>query len=383
MPMPDSDNRLLLVLPSWVGDAVMATPALVRVREAFPGAYIGAMARPGIDRLLEGVTTPGGQAVIDEFHVLRPTGVLGPKHAAAKIRPRRYGRALLFTGSFSTALTVRVAGVPSRIGYDRDGRGFLLTKRLKPPRAQDGPRAGSWAVVPAVSYYWHAAGALIEPGDAVPLVPPPLDDPLRASLGVPDEARMRLGISAADRDEAAGVRTSAGISGATAILNPGGNNPAKRWPADRFALLADHLAQRHGLTVLLNGSPAEAELCRRISEGARSDPIVLPEHGSTLGALKALAADSAVMVTNDTGPRHIAAAVGTPVVGLFGPTDPRWTTLPVPEGREEILVADPTLPASEITNDHPERCAIDRIGLEDVIVATDRVLASSRSAAQG
>ena len=377
MPPPSTDNRILLVLPSWVGDAVMATPALVRIRESFPGAFIGAMARPGIDRLIDGLATPSGQSVIDEFHVVRPSGVMGPKHAASKLRPRCYARALLFTGSFSTALAVRVAGIHERIGYDRDGRGFLLTRRLKPPRAE----SGGWAVVPAVSYYWHAANALIDPRLPLQLTAPPLDEPRRVRIdlpgGLPVDASMTLPITNADRAEADAVRASAHIAGPTAILNPGGNNPAKRWPANRFAALADHLADQHNLTVLINGSPAEADLCRAISDGARTQPVVLPDHPHSLGSLKALAADARLMVTNDTGPRHIAAAVGTPLVSLFGPTDPRWTTIPVPGSLEVILIADETLPPGEISNDHPERCAIENIPFEAVMSAADGMLMDS------
>jgi len=79
------------------------------------------------------------------------------------------------------------------------------------------------------------------------------------------------------------------------------------------------------------------------------------------------------MVTNDTGPRHIAAAFNVPLVSLFGPTDPRWTTIPAPGG-EQILVADPTLPESEVADDHPERCAIERITLQSVREASDRAI---------
>lgn len=380
--MPDRSAilRLLLVLPSWVGDAVMATPALVRLRESLPGVFLGALARPGIDRLLDGLTTPDGTPVIDEFHAAHPTGVLGPKFVAAKIRPRRYDTALLFTGSFSTALTVRVAGIPRRVGYDRDGRGFLLTSRLHPPRRE----GGGWALVPAVSYYWFAASALIDPEAPADLSAPTLTNPYRAPTLLPPGPALRLAVTTRDLEEAHRVRTSAGLEPGRpfAMLNPGGNNPAKRWPPERFSALADHLADRHGLTVLVNGSPAEGDLCRAIAAGARTARAVpLPDHAHTLGSLKALCRDARLMVTNDTGPRHIAAAFGTPTVALFGPTDPRWTTIPTVDPgtgreREVILIADPTLPAGESANDHPERCAIDRIGLDTVRDAADGLLAN-------
>jgi heptosyltransferase II len=104
--------------------------------------------------------------------------------------------------------------------------------------------------------------------------------------------------------------------------------------------------------------------------------VSLPDLGGSLGSLKALLADPRcrLMVTNDTGPRHIAAAFGVPVVTLFGPTDPRWTTIPVRPGGEAVLVADPTLPADEVADDHPERCRIERIEVERVIGAVEGLL---------
>jgi ADP-heptose:LPS heptosyltransferase len=110
----------------------------------------------------------------------------------------------------------------------------------------------------------------------------------------------------------------------------------------------------------------------------------LPSLGITLGALKALCQRARLMVTNDTGPRHIAAAMGTPLVTLFGPTDARWTTIPVrppADGapRETILVADPTLPPDQSANNHPDRCRVDRITLDTVIAAADAQLSAAGS----
>jgi heptosyltransferase-2 len=115
-------------------------------------------------------------------------------------------------------------------------------------------------------------------------------------------------------------------------------------------------------------------------------PAALPvasiaELGVTIGSLKGVVKRASIMLTNDTGPRHIAAAFGIPTVTLFGPTDPRWTTLADSahlssgaKARELFIVADPTLPPSEVADDHPERCRIDRIELTDVIAALDRLL---------
>lgn len=359
---PRRPLRLLVVMPSWLGDCVMATPLLRHLRRSLPGCFIGGLVRPGMDELLDGA------GFFDEVHVERASGVMGPKHAAAKIRPRRYDTSLLLTNSFSTALCTRIAGIPRRIGFDRDARGFLLTDRVEAPRTP----GGAWLPIPAANYYWRLATILLDS-------PPGLADGsgrwTSQAAALPQGEMLELGVTPAQEDAARRVLQSAGVGEheRLAILNPGGNNPAKRWPADRFAALAMHLGRAHGLHVLVNGSPGERDLCNEIA--AQAGGVVLPDHGVTIGSLKGIVRRSAIMVTNDTGPRHIAAAFGVPLVSLFGPTDPRWTTIPTRAAApEEVLVADPTLPPEEVADDHPERCRIDRIPLETVIATVDRVL---------
>ena len=135
---PAQTLRLLVVVPSWVGDAVMATPALRLIRRSMPGVFIGALVRPGIDEVLSGA------GFFDEVHVARASGVMGPKFAAAKVRPRRYDAALLFTNSFSSALTVRLAGIGRRIGYDRDARGRSPLQGRRHERDQNGATHRAW-----------------------------------------------------------------------------------------------------------------------------------------------------------------------------------------------------------------------------------------------
>jgi heptosyltransferase-2 len=341
---------LLVVCPSWLGDCVMATPTLRRLREGLPGAFIGILVRPGMDELL------GGLPFFDEVHVARGSGVMGPKFVAAKVRPRRYDCAVLLTNSFSTALTVRIAGIPRRIGYDRDARGLLLTDRLPALRRSSGEWGGGFAPVPAVSYYLRAADHLL--GRA--------HDP--EDLG----GRLELAVSEREAHAAAEILGRAGVGAdePRVILNPGGNNPAKRWPADRYGQIARLLHER-GFRVLINGSPGEAELVDEIVRlSGVSNAVALPRAGVTIGSLKALVRGARLMVTNDTGPRHIAAAFGVPLVTLFGPTDHRWTTIPtLASAREAILVADPTLPVDEVADEHPERCRVDRISVEQVVGA--------------
>lgn len=360
--------RLLVVMPSWVGDCVMATPALRLLRDALPGSFIGALARPGIDELLEGST------FFDEIHVDRARGMMGPKRVAAKLRPRAYDTALLFTNSFSTALMTRLAFIPRRVGYDRDARGLLLTDRLKPQREGllGAVGMGDFACVPAVEYYLNAARHLVLPPHA--LTPPALQLDLS-----PTQEQL-----AAEVLHRAGVVSPVSHTARYVVLNPGGNNPAKRWPPERFAQLAAHLVNQHALHVLVSGSPNEQTIVDAVVTIARhtlaaqgdTTPVQsLIRAGITLGSLKGVLKHAALLVTNDTGPRHIAAAFNTPTLTLFGPTDPRWTTLPVDPARHRQILADPSLPPTEVADDHPERCRIDRIPLESAKAAADEILA--------
>lgn len=353
----------------------MATPVLRAMRTAFPGAFLGGLVRPGIDQLLAGTN------FFDELHTERASGVLGPKFVAAKLRPRRYDTAVLLTNSFSTALIARIAGIPRRIGYDRDARGLLLTDRVKPRVNAD----GSWAILSAIDYYRELVTRTLlptltqEPAGVMELATTPAEE--AAAHELLTRAGVEIAISASARDTNDSSRAvarvmHAGVSySGLAVLNPGGNNPAKRWPAERFATLAAYLTRERNLLCTINGSPAEAELCEAIAHGAQVHTIVLPQHGITLGSLKPLVRRAALMVTNDTGPRHIAAAFGVPLVSLFGPTDPRWTTIPTrPGGPEIVLTADPELPPELVADEHPQRCRIERIEFERVRAACERVL---------
>ncbi|HVZ93122.1 MAG TPA: glycosyltransferase family 9 protein [Phycisphaerales bacterium] len=388
-PNPARPKRLLVVLPSWVGDTVMATPTLRVLREFLPGSLIGGLMRPGLDQLL------AGSPFLDEIHVDRAVGMMGPKKVAAKIRHLRYDAALLLTNSFSTALVTRLSGIPRRIGYDRDGRGILLTERLTPPRRKDTPpynrsatAPNDWAPIPAVDYYFALAQHLLR------------------SIGIEGgggrPGPLELVVTREEELAADDILTSAGLTSSDLrrspliMLNPGGNDEAKRWPPDRFAALAEYLRDKHNAIVLISGSPSETALADSIvamttkhaaarpSSGAaggsstsapRSRIISLPPLGLTLASLKGLLQRCRLLVTNDTGPRHIAAALGVPVVSLFGPTDHRWTTIPFED--EVILTADRELPEEEVANDHPDRCRIENIGLGDTVAAANSLLASA------
>ncbi len=365
--------RLAVFLPSWLGDTVMATPTLRLLREHLPTSTIVGLTRPGMDELLAGLEW------LDDVIVADRTALLGPAKTASRLTTFKFDAALLMPNSFSSAMTARLAGIPTRIGYDRDGRGMLLTHKLLAPIRP--PPQNGWAPVSAVDYYFALGqkmlatlGVALQPGSASP-------GPLELAC-TPSQA-------AAGEE----VLTRAGVAPQTpfCILNPGGNNPAKRWPVERFVALAHHLVTIHRMRVLINGSPAEAPLAGLIRHvialnhpGDELMVACLPELGIKIGSLKRVVQRSRLLVTNDTGPRHIAAAFGVPCITMYGPTDPRWTTLPMRDGQpaEVTLVADPDLPPDLVADEYPDRCRIDRISTETVLSAVDTALAGAQVASR-
>ncbi|MFO0828252.1 MAG: lipopolysaccharide heptosyltransferase II [Phycisphaerales bacterium] len=334
--MSATPNTLLVVAPSWVGDATMATPAFRALRTRFADARITLLCRPGIDRVLAGL--PAFDATI----VDRMSGAFGPLRRGVALRNAGIDCAVLFPNSFRAALAVRIAGVRVRVGYARDGRSWLLTNGVATPPKR--------VPLSTVDYYCD----LVERGFGVTI------------------ADRAPSLALTDADRSSGERVLHGVARPFAVLVPGGNRDDKRWPPDRFARVAEHLAARHGLAIVASGSPSEAAVIAELRGACRADVVDLSTRGGDLGALKAVIAGAALVVTNDTGPRHIAAAFRVPTVALFGPTDHRWTTLrDVPE---RVVVAEPFLPEELVADDRAKFCAIDRIAVGDVAARCDELL---------
>lgn len=327
-------RTLLVVAPSWVGDLVMAIPALRALRGAFPERRIVALARPGLEELL------AASGCVDQTHLDDLRGLAGPwraGRAVARMAPS-LETCVLLPNSFRSALAARFSGARDRIGYRTDGRAWLLTRAVGPP----GGRGGRKAPFSTVDWYSELIERAFEcrVADRTPRLTP-----------TPEQER-------------AAARLLEGVTGEFVVLNPGANRADKRWPADRFAALGARLRQE-GRSVLVTGGPREAELSREVAAGAGG--IDLVARGVTLGALLAVLRGAKLLITNDTGPRHLAVAVGCPVVALFGPTDWRWTALA--DIRERRLVAEPFLPEEMMADRHPKACRIERVELADVHAA--------------
>jgi heptosyltransferase-2 len=340
VPSPLASSRTIaVILPSWVGDTVMATPVLRALRTHRPDARLVGIVRPRLDEVLRG--TPW----LDELIACNFKGVAGPWRIARVIKQSGADAVLLLPNSFRSALAARLSGAPIRIGYSRDLRGLLLTHKIQPPRQRP---------IPAVDYY----AALAE-----------------FALGVSSIDR-RIELHCTADEETAAEYMLRDVARPYIVLNPGANRSAKRWSAKNFAHVADSLASPHRVSILITGSPGEADVLSAVTSAAKTPIINLAQRGMTLGSLKAVLKHAALLITNDTGPRHIAAALGTPVIALFGPTDHRWTTLP-PSVREHLLLAEPFLPEELVADDHPKICSIEKIPVDDVLQAARSILATS------
>jgi len=291
-------SRILVMAPSWVGDVVMATPAFRSLRKGFEAAHITVAIRRNARPVLE--DSPWFdeiEAVSAEEHTFFGTLRLG-----ARLRRRVFDLGVLLTNSFRTAVLMRLAHVRHIVGYSREARGFLLSERLKPLR-----RDGKFVPAPMVDYYLE----------------------LCRRLGC-DVTDRRLELF--HRDELMGEfddfsrRRGIDWSRRVVVMNPGASfGDSKCWPTVHFARAAEMLSEERDIQVVVICAPAEQALAQSVSEEARCEVVSLHDEPAGLDLLKVLIDRAALLITGDTGPRHYAAAFDTPVVTIFGPTDPRWS----------------------------------------------------------
>ncbi len=309
--------RMLVVLPKWVGDVVMAMPALHALRAQFPQAHIAYLIRSPLTEIIDGCTWmddvihwPGK----DKSRVKRRQGFLG---LAATLREGQFDCAILLANSFRSALLTRLAGIKRRVGYDRDGRGMLLTDKLLPAKCD-----GRYLPMPMIRYYNAVARYM----------------GCRECTEIPE-----LTTTPAEESTAAAALERAGARDGQPIvvLNPGASfGPAKCWPPERFAEVADRLIERYNAAILISCGPKETRVARKVAEYMKKPAFVLDDPVIGLGASKALIRRTALLITNDTGPRHFAIALGTPVVTIFGPTHQEWTANDYPRERRVAIAVD-------------------------------------------
>lgn len=332
-------RRLAILMPNWLGDAVMAEPSIRAINLAAPSLELSLFGKPSAVSMLE------GHPAISSIVGINDKGIFGPLKSGRALQADDADAVLLLRNSFRSGLGAAVSRIRPRIGFARDARQALLTHPTTPP-AGDRP-------FPTVDFY----ATLVESAFGISV-----DDRLPRLVTTPSE-------------QAAATQLLADITGPIVAFVPGGSKLKKRWPLDRFVDLAHRLGSTANAVVLLGGPDergllSELEAKARRNEGPRV--IDLASRGLGLHSLRGVIERCAAVITNDTGPRHLAVALGIPTIALFGPTDHRWTTLR--GARERILLGEPFLPEEQIADRHPKMCRVDRIPVGDVLRAVNATL---------
>jgi ADP-heptose:LPS heptosyltransferase len=305
-------NNILIMKLCCVGDVLFTTPAVRALRQGFPKAHLAYMV---------GSWSKG--AIEDNPHLDQIITYNAPEHSSQRLpayvrtlscllelRHRKFDLAVIFHRASFAGLFARLAGIPRRIGLDYGGRGRHLTRRVTFDSGK------------------HEVDRYLDVVTALGCEPAGAQTEMRVTKENEKSARELL--------QAHGVKPKDRI---VAVLagggeNPGTSMPTKRWAADRFARLIDEMVRRFQVKVLLVGGPGDEEVVSTVVSQIRSQAVNLVGK-TTFKQLAAVLRRCRLFIGGDSGPLHIAAAVGTPTVGIFGPSDPR---LVAPRGMDEISV---------------------------------------------
>ena len=299
-------RRILIAGTSWLGDTVLSIPAMYGIRSIFPDARIAVLARQGVGDIYRAV--PAVDIVLPH-HKKSGIAAAGAVIVTGRmLRKYAFDLAILFTRSCGTALACALAGIPRRLGFASGMRNLLLTEAV--------PRDSRLLSLHQVHYYKKLPESLGLP--CFPALP---------MLILPDDAKTRARELLSSELK--------GFSGPLVAINPGSTyGSAKQWLPGRFRELAQRLTAGRGCAVLVVGDRASRKLATDITAGLGRAAIDLTGRTGIV-QLAALLACCDVLVTNDTGPMHVACAVGTPVVAVFGSTDPAGTA---PLGPDAVMV---------------------------------------------
>jgi len=287
-------DKILVRATNWVGDAVMSLPALRALRRRFPKARISILAKPWVADLY------AREDFCDELIPYAASTLFEKWTAARALRERRFDTAILLQNAFEAAAIAWLAGIPERIGYARDGRGFLLTRAVPVPKPGEIPRHERFYYLELL----HRAGILDE---------------------TPSSDLIRLDGAPAARTAGLDRFRRLGLGDIVIGVSPGAAyGTAKRWLPERFAESANQVAGELHAAVAIFGSKDEGNLCESVAASITA-PVKNFAGETTLAEFIDLAAACRVYLTNDSGALHIASALGVPTVAIFGATDDQTT----------------------------------------------------------
>lgn len=326
-----------------MGDAILCTPALRALRKKFCDRNIYFLASTTVKQLLSPNTFNDDWIEIDSSNSLA---------LSARLRRFNFSDVILFKNSFGSALISFFSKIPKRVGYARDCRSFLLTDKIQPERTTD----GIFKPLPMIDYYLKIAEMLGCDTN---------DRKLQLPLDTTEKSNLPQQIQKLITSDAPLV-----------ILVPGGTfGPSKCWPAERFAQTADHLTEKHNASILISVAPNKTELsiAQQIISLTSHPVHSTLDPALSIPQLKTLFAHAELVITNDTGPRHIAIALERKLITLFGPNNPQWTKTDYNDELKFIGKA-PCVPCDKPKCKQPEHTCMNSITVEAVSSAADNIL---------
>jgi heptosyltransferase II len=339
--------KILVRAPNWVGDAVMAIPALDAIRARWPDAEIAVLGIPPIAGLLGGQSFADGTIAFERGG--RHGGFWGRERMAVELAREQFDVAILLPNSFEAAWIAWRADIATRIGYAHDGRGILLTNAVARPRAGE---------IPAHHSYYYLE--LLRRAGWIEKLPANLAAMLRVSAEAKAMAELAL------------LRAGARAQTLRCAVAPGAAfGTAKRWLPERYGDLAKRLRADWDADVVLVGTAGDRAVADAIAARAEGDVINMA--GKTSAAeLPAMLAACDVFIGNDSGASYVAAAVGLPVIAIYGPMPPEiaYPITPRLEIVRHAVSCSPCL-LRDCPVDH--RC-MTRIEVEDVVIAARKWL---------
>lgn len=306
IPPPKKIEHILVWMPNWVGDVVFALPSVQALRQQFPEARITALVRPPSNEIL--LKHPD----IDSVIAFPPAGVNGTFSQirfALGLRKYRFDLAVLFPNSMRSAWLALLSGAPRRVGYETEGRNFLLTDPL--------PVVNESRSIHGADYYAGIVKCLgIEKVDRVfPEIVSKQDAALHAEL------MRRMGMEP---------------DGCLIAVSPGASKPEKRWHTERFGILCQKLIKEKKATVLLFGSRSERQLLEKLKRFCPENRVFILA-GLNMQVVAGFLKNCRLLVANDSGLMNFAAMINTPVVGIFGPGHPKTTDPMIANERKELV----------------------------------------------
>ena len=373
-------RNILLIKLSAVGDVIHTLPVLNKLRRRYPSARIDWLLRPQIAELIRHHPAVSNVLLFARDEWSRPwRGIGGWAKLTAELRATRYDLVIDMHGQFRTALLTLATGAPVRIGFDRPRAEVrAAAERRLPPETfrhcWKGAREGSWIAysdpIRIDTLEMHAVDRYLRVGPMLGFDEEAAD----FSFALPPAAEAR--VDALLKDHGLAERTR---SPGLLVIAPGTIWETKHWSRQGFADVARHFLGRRWAVVLV-GSPADRAACEAV---AASAPGAISLAGQTsLSELAAIVAKSAICLTNDSGPMHLAVALDRPVVSIFGPSDSLW----IGPYRRDDAVLSANVPCSPCYLRKLSRCThahacMTGISAEEVIDRVERTLATARQAA--